>query len=416
MKRLFTLFSALALIANAYAISTVTIEDVEIMAGGTGNIELYIDNVKTDYFNSYQIELSLPEGVYTVDSNGDPIIGEGEEVKSPVFTPGNVFTSPFIFTSSDRGLYNNNDQFIGYDGAATGAVVTATSGLLITIPLYVSSDLAAGTVLECAAVNMILAGGVLEEDENLADVSFNVTVSDRQILKETSTELPAAMAGVKVKVERTISAETWSTIVLPFDMSAEQVESAFGAGTKLASYQGYDTQEDDDTGDIIGITINFEAETAITANTPCLIWVPEAITSFNVDDVDIDVDEEPMVNFGTKKKPKAIVGTYVANTEVPEGCLFLSGNNFYYSAGLTMMKGFRAYFDFVDMLTSAEDEIGAKIRINVAGETTSIEGIDSKSTLNGVYNLQGMFIGNEVDMSRQPKGVYIVNGKKVINK
>ena len=405
MKRLFTLFSALALIVNASAQSTATIEDLEIVPGGVGNLIINVELDKSDYFNALQIELILPEGLTTVD----------DEYGDPICIGGDVFDSRFTYATSHENLYNDNDTFLAYDAEAKGFLVTNLSGTLITIPLKVDAGVAEGTVFNCTVTNLIFAGGNLDEDEILEPIPFNVYVQNHVTLNELSTSLPMAVENTNVTVERTISAQTWSTLVLPFDMTESQIADAFGSDVQIVDFKGYDITEDGESGDIIGITINFEPATTITANTPCLIRVEEPLRSFNVEGVDIAPDEEPIVNFGTKRKPRSMVGTYVANTEVPEMCLFLSGNDFYYSTGLTKMKAFRAYFDFTDVLTSVE-EPNAKIRINVLGETTSIEGLESIQTQNGVYNLQGMFIGNNVDMNRQPKGVYIVSGKKFINK
>ena len=46
-------------------------------------------------------------------------------------------------------------------------------------------------------------------------------------------------------------------------------------------------------------------------------------------------------------------------------------------------------------------------------EATDIVGISSPRYIVGdVYNVQGLHVGKDVDMSRLPKGIYIVNGKK----
>ena len=106
------------------------------------------------------------------------------------------------------------------------------------------------------------------------------------VLYETSTTAPVASNGeVNVLVKRTIKANEWSTICLPFDMDATQVKAAFGNDVQLADADSYETTEDG--GDIVGINIKFNNATAIEANHPYIIKVSSAITSFVVDGVTV---------------------------------------------------------------------------------------------------------------------------------
>ena len=52
---------------------------------------------------------------------------------------------------------------------------------------------------------------------------------------------------------------------------------------------------------------------------------------------------------------------------------------------------------------------------NFGNEITSVEGIDADSfiqTTGRIYNLNGQQVGN--DLKSLPRGIYIVNGKKVM--
>ena len=97
--------------------------------------------------------------------------------------------------------------------------------------------------------------------------------------------------------------------------------------------------------------------------------------------------------------------------------LFLNGNKFWYSAGKTKMKAFRAYFDFYDILTEVEDALAeAKIRFTVDEKPTRIEGVGEPNVVQGaVYNVNGQLVGHDIDLNSQPKGIYFVDGKKVVN-
>ena len=86
--------------------------------------------------------------------------------------------------------------------------------------------------------------------------------------------------------------------------------------------------------------------------------------------------------------------------------MFLSGGKFWYSAGLTTMKAFRAYFEFLDVLSEV-DNAGVKMYVNIDDEETGIENVNVNDN-NMIYDLSGRRV------SKTQKGVYIVNGKKVM--
>ena len=197
-------------------------------------------------------------------------------------------------------------------------------------------------------------------------------------------------------------------------MTEEQVTDVFGDDVELADFAGYETQENDG-GDVVGIKVNFNTITSIEANHPCIIKVSQDLTSFSVEGVIIEEPEdEPTVAAvrRTKKQWSELIGTYVAQTEVPENTLFLNSNKFYYSDGTIKMKGYRAYFDFYDVLTEIEEGSGVKMFFDIDDEETGIKRFDNEqSSKDDIYDLSGRKIAQ-----KQQKGIYIVNGKKVVIK
>ena len=79
--------------------------------------------------------------------------------------------------------------------------------------------------------------------------------------------------------------------------------------------------------------------------------------------------------------------------------------------------GFHGYFDFYDVLTEVEEaSVDSRILFVYDGGATSIEGISKPNVLNGaVYNLNGQFMGMDADLKSLPRGIYTVDGKKVVN-
>ena len=123
----------------------------------------------------------------------------------------------------------------------------------------------------------------------------------------------------------------------------------------------------------------------------------EAVTEFTVDGVEIAPEEKPSVDCdrigkGTKKDPylyNSFVGTDVAGTELAVMSLFLNGNKFYYSAGLTTMKGCRGYFDFYDVLADVEEAYSVKMAFNLDGVATPVHEIEGDQMVNGKFPPQG---------------------------
>jgi len=52
----------------------------------------------------------------------------------------------------------------------------------------------------------------------------------------------------------------------------------------------------------------------------------------------------------------------------------------------------------------------------VDGDPASVYGVPFVLQSGNVYTIQGQYVGHGVDMEQLPKGVYIVDGKKVLIK
>ena len=350
-------------------------------------------------YSAYQFDIVTPNGiVYPVDQDGDVDCTLGSSYDS---------------SHSATVHWNPETGMLGVGVISMKSALFKATTLALDIPLAATTA-AVGTQLELTVKDIII---IKQSGEKVAldDVHFTITIGeadDRVRLDENSTVMPEAAEGVDVKVIRTIKANQWSTLCLPFDMTAEQVTAAFGEGVQLADFNGYEIVEDGD--DIVGVTVKFNSISAVEANHPCLIKVTEQVKEFTADNVTIDPEEEPTVAAvkRTRKQWSELIGTYVAQTEVPEKTLFLSDNKFWYSTGATTMKAFRAYFDFYDVLTEV-DEAFSRFALVFEEETTGIKSIDNGQLTidNGaVYDLQGRRVKNP------KRGLYILSGKKVVIK
>lgn len=396
------LAAAMLIMALGSEAENLKVANVVLPQNGTVAIEIELENPNTVY-DSFSFQLELPEGVVPVmAANG-----------YPDFKTGGRFTG-----AANSGYIEGN--IATFSRLTDGNTITGTSGMLIAPIVKVNGELPVGTVLTATVSDVLFTTTNLTK-ERLEPVTFTITIDEptdtRTVLDELSTEAPEAATGVDVRVKRTLAAGVWNTICLPFAMSAEQVTAAFGSEVQLGDFNGIESTYDEAEENIIGILVNFNDATAIEANHPYIIKVKDAISEFTVDGVDITPTEELSVDkdeysYTVKGKTyymyNSFVGTFVANTEVPENCLFLNSNMFYYSTGATTMKAFRAYFDFYDILSEVEN---AEARISFAIAEDQATGISNvKREAEGddkYYNLKGQRV------EKPGKGIYIFKGKKV---
>ena len=85
-----------------------------------------------------------------------------------------------------------------------------------------------------------------------------------------------------------------------------------------------------------------------------------------------------------------------------------SGIGFYFAAGQTVAAN-RAYLHFASSL--APDAAGSRMTMVFGDDTTTgINAVESAKSIDGVYNLNGQRV------AQPTRGLYIVNGKKVVVK
>lgn len=391
MKKTFLLLAALFASIGLTTAQTLTIPDVEILQGGTASFELIV-NVPANSYAGFQFETTLPTGITYTENTTVSSDWDGSFLTSSVNFKGSASSTKLT-------------------PIPTGEIVIATA------EIEAAKSLALGTYDVTISNFEFLGYSGGAEDKKIADVSFKVIVTDRITLDETATAAPAAATGVNVKVKRTINANEWSTICLPFAMDATQVKAAFGDDVQLGDFDGIESTTDAEDN-IIAINVKFNSATAIEANHPYIIKVTTPVTEFTVDAVNIDPQEASVDKDEVKVKVgknyvylyNSFIGTYEAETLVPENNLFLSGNSFWYSKGSTKMKAFRAYFEFQDVLSSV-DGSAAPIFISFDNNATGVQNIQRTTGDDRYYNLNGQHVEN------LKKGqIYIKNNKKVVVK
>ncbi len=424
MKKL--LLSLIALLGiTTYAVAQVTetdrstyndvmyVQSAEILKGSA--VDITINAKAHQNFTAFELSLVLPAGATVKDLNGIE-----QSRKQYVETKG---SDVYEFNKMEDGSYKivgtaTCDRGFRSGDAALGYITINVSGLEDgEYPFIVKNVTFSGFM------NPETGAATGEADVTVAaEITTKVEITSFVTLDEESTAAPSALNDVNVKVKRTINKDEWSTICLPFAMTEAQVKNAFGNDVKLGDFKGCETTTDDEEN-IVGINVKFDAATEIEANHPYIIKTTKPVSEFIVENVNIAPESEPSVDCDEVgvKVGKIMVysynsfkGTYVANTEVPNLCLFLNNNKFWYSTGKTKMQAYRGYFDFYDIITEAEDTYSeAKVYINFGGETTYINTLPFKNNGNAnIFSIDGKKMGN--DMNKLNRGIYIQNSRKVV--
>lgn len=193
-----------------------------------------------------------------------------------------------------------------------------------------------------------------------------------------------------VTLKRTIKVGV-NTLVLPFSMTQTEVESTFGEGSKVYAISSYDATADN---------ISFTTKDGVSANEPCLLKATQAGTSYELADRTI-VAGEP-VKTGTNV---TMTGTYAATMTVPTGSYIISGGKFYNVDSNVTLKNTRAY---ITTATAGARVLSISLDGGTATGIATLENGQLNIEEGTVYDLSGRKVNSLT------KGVYVVNGKKVI--
>jgi hypothetical protein len=403
-------------IGKASAENTISVSNITIPQGGQATMEI-VCNFSTTFVGG-QLDIELPDdGMVTPNMSGT----------QPVAIFGFTGTDHSISSSQLKNAQNDLLQKYRFLFTSMSSSALPSSGILLSIVLNADENSTVGEVYN-VKLSGIELGTANSEKTNIEDVTFTITIGDalpKVTLDETSTAAPDASDGeVDVMVNRTIKANEWSTICLPFDMTEAQVKASFGEDVQLADFSSWSYEGTAPSVD--KITINFTDVTEIEKNHPYIIKVSQAITSFTVKNVVVDPEEFPQTYKGFDQKVgkqtvthKGYMYGYYAQGDMDKNELFLSENKFWYNNGGTTIMAFRATFYFTDSsnnflyissYTPASSRIVMSFNENENNsETTAIK--DVKAIGNGkTYNLNGQ------QVNKPGNGLYIKNGKKVIIK
>lgn len=246
---------------------------------------------------------------------------------------------------------------------------------------------------------------VLDEDETLDD--------ERNLTKATMV------------FHRTFTTGKWNSLILPVDMTADQVKAAFGAEAKIARFNRLEDK---------WIYFDMQAENNLLKNVPYIIKPtkkPTAVNrTYNVggentkhinglvytvtgiaynDQTATLQHEDTEYTNGMKH-----YGSYENPTCVPADSYILhrSGDMVHTAVEHKNIKSYRTW---LRETTPSGETLQMRVEQN-DGPSTGIKVIEETAkNANAVYNVNGMRM-NSSNTNNLPKGVYIINNKKVVIK
>ncbi len=375
---------------------------VFVPQGGEAYLDINYSLEGVGPYVGFMFIVDLPEGLSLVEDEDNPGYPWFDE-KVTAISRLSVTTTPTGFAATPK---------------TAEATINGNSGLLMRLKVAADAELEVGS--KYTATLKEVSFNVRDEEFNVTkkpvgDVTFNITIDDNRIkFDENADALPVYTDGEKgnVRMTRTINANRWSTIVLPFTLTKAKAEAAFGSDVQLAEFSGFEVNygEDEENTIPLGIKINFTTYTmsgkkGMTGGKPFLIKTTQDITSFEADECTLVGEVKGVEEADEFETPGKFTGSFV-KTVVPKDGLFISDQNFYYSTGNTAIKAFRGWFELGAVLDK-ETEFGVKMYIDDI--ETGIDALRVKDATGTIYDLGGRKVAKP-----SQSGVYIVNGKKVL--
>lgn len=249
---------------------------------------------------------------------------------------------------------------------------------------------------------------VLDEDETLDD--------NRNLTKATMV------------LHRTFTTDKWNSLILPVDMTADQVKAAFGEKAKIARFNRLEDKW------IYFLPVEPDADgNMLKANIPYIIKPtrqPDYVNrNYNVgSDKEKHIDgpvytvtgiyyggqptEMKCEDTGSSTNGMTHYGSYVYRQKVPAKSYMLSKGDMVHTSKVHNVKSYRSW---LEETTPSENTLQLIVS-DSDNSTTGIKVIEeAPQNANAVYNVNGMRM-NSSNTNNLPKGVYIINNKKVVIK
>lgn len=319
------------------------------------------------------------------------------------------------------------------DWKVLGADVIGTGGkgyvsLVTTMPF---NKLKIEQVNPVKAANTLQIGGIaltsnINEDGTSTDCPEEFLVLDED---ETLDDERQNLTKATMVFHRTFTTGKWNSLILPVDMTADQVKAAFGADAKIARFNRLEDKW------IYFLPVEPDADgNMLKANIPYIIYPtrqPDSVNrNYNVGSgkekhIDGPVYTVTGINYGGQPTKMMCedtgsytntgmthYGSYVYRQKVPAKSYMLSKGDMVHTSKVHNVKSYRSW---LEETTPSENTLQLIVS-DSDNSTTGIKVIEeAPQNANAVYNVNGMRM-NSSNTDNLPKGVYIINNKKVVIK
>lgn len=318
------------------------------------------------------------------------------------------------------------------DWKVLGADVIGTGGkgyvsLVTTMPF---NKLKIEQVNPVKAANTLQIGGIaltsnINEDGTSTDCPEEFLVLDEDETLDDKRNLTNAI----MVFHRTFTTKQWNSLILPVDMTADQVKAAFGANAKIARFNRLQDKwiyflpvEPDADGNMLKANIPYiikptKQPTAVNRtynvggeNTKHINGLVYTVTGIAYDNQTTTLQHEDTENTNGMTH----YGSYENPTVVPADSYILHNSGKMVHTAVDH-KNIKSYRTWLRETTPSGETLQMRVEQN-DGPSTGIKVIEetAKNT-NAVYNVSGMRM-NSSNTDNLPKGVYIINNKKVVIK
>lgn len=278
------------------------------------------------------------------------------------------------------------------------------------------------------AANTLQIGGIaltsnINEDGTSTDCPEEFLVLDEDEKLDDSRNLTKAT----MVFHRTFTTGKWNSLILPVDMTADQVKAAFGADAKIARFNRledkwiyFDMQADNNLHiekNVPYIIKPTKQPTAVNRtynvggeNTKHINGMVYTTTGIAYDNQTTTLQHEDTENTNGMTH----YGSYENPTVVPADSYILhrSGDMVHTAVEHPSIKSYRTW---LRETTPSGETLQMRVEQN-DGPSTGIKVIEETAkNANAVYNVNGMRM-NSSNTDNLPKGVYIINNKKVVIK
>lgn len=251
-------------------------------------------------------------------------------------------------------------------------------------------------------------------------ITPSLTLETSKSLSETVKDKDITGKVPSIKIDRSFVADGgWYSICLPFSLTADDINKQF----KGAEFQDFNGVEQQDKT----INLKFKKVTTTEAGKPYLIKPRKDITAADLTFINklieqtTPVDISYMLGSDANKTFtfKGVFSPFTANSEelADKNIKFLSGEK-----GLDLvspndtgtMKCYRAYFVFPGKKGIVETEA----KITNHDEATAVQPVKRQEaeTEHVVFSISGQKVAKVKNASQLPKGVYIINKKRIMVK